>query len=88
MGGHQDNRQHFHHICRYQIKPLSDHNKIFNGLYAVRDIIGALQVRCPYDDTECGWTGQVNEVASHGNACMYKTIECNVEGCISVKGRT
>ena len=45
-----------------------------NPNYAVRDIIGALQVSCPFDDTECGWTGQVNEVAAHGNVCMYKTI--------------
>jgi hypothetical protein len=51
-----------------------------NPNYAMRDVIGELAVKCP-DSEECEWTGEVKDIESHGNTCMFKTIVCNVEGC-------
>ena len=48
--------------------------------YAMRDVIGELAVRCP-DSEECNWTGQVKDIESHGNTCMFKAIVCDVQGC-------
>ena len=48
--------------------------------YVVRDVIGELTVNCP-DSKECEWRGQVKDIDSHGNTCMFKTIVCDVEGC-------
>ena len=51
-----------------------------NPNYAMRDVIGELAVKCP-DSEECEWTGEVKDIESHGNTCMFKTIVCDVEGC-------
>ena len=51
-----------------------------NPNYIVREVIGGLSVRCP-DSEECEWNGQINDIDSHGNTCMFKTITCEVEGC-------
>ena len=51
-----------------------------NPNYIVREVIGGLSVRCP-DSEECEWNGQINDIDSHGNMCMFKTITCEVEGC-------
>ena len=47
----------------------------------VRELINGLQVRCPDGGTECNWTGRVDALDVHGSTCIYKTIECDVEGC-------
>ena len=59
-----------------------------NPNYVVKEIIDGLIVRCPYDGSnnddemgDCGWTGQVKDMESHGRLCDYKIIECNVKGC-------
>jgi len=52
-----------------------------NPNYAVRGIIDALDVSCPYGGGECGWNGKVGELQSHGDICMFKVIECGIEGC-------
>ena len=52
-----------------------------NPNYIVREVIGGLSVRCP-DSEECEWNGQINDIDSHGNTCMFKTITCDV--CISI----
>lgn len=39
------------------------------------------QVKCPDGGTECNWTGRVDALDVHGSTCIYKTIECDVEGC-------
>lgn len=52
-----------------------------NPNYEVRDITDVMQVRCPDGGEECEWTGQVKELCVHLNTCIYKTIECSVEGC-------
>lgn len=46
----------------------------------VRDLINSLTIRCPHG-TECNWTGRVDALDRHGSTCIYKTIECDVEGC-------
>ena len=51
-----------------------------NPNYAMRDVIGELAVKCP-DSEECEWTGEVKDIESHGNTCMFKTIVCDVEEC-------
>ena len=51
-----------------------------NPNYIVREVIGGLSVRCP-DSEECEWNGQINDIDSHGNTCMFKTITCDVQGC-------
>ena len=51
-----------------------------NPNYVVREIIDELQVHCP-NSTECNWMGRVKDLQGHDNTCMYKVIECNVEGC-------
>jgi len=53
-----------------------------NPNYVVRGIIDALDVTCPDGGDECGWKGKVGELQSHGDICMYKVIECGIEGCI------
>ena len=62
--------------CRADITATGPHPN-----FVVRDIINALQVRCPDGGTECNWTGRVDALDSHGNTCIFKTIECDVEGC-------
>ena len=52
-----------------------------NPNYAVRGIIDALDVSCPHGGGECGWKGKVGELRSHGKECLYKVIECGIEGC-------
>ena len=52
-----------------------------NPNYAVRGIIDALEVACPDGGGECGWKGKVGELQSHGDICMFKVIECGIEGC-------
>ena len=52
-----------------------------NPNYAVRGIIDSLEVSCPDGGGECGWKGKVGELQSHGDICMYKVIECGIEGC-------
>lgn len=49
--------------------------------YTVKDLINGLTVRCPDGGTECNWTGRVDALEVHGSTCIYKTIECDVEGC-------
>jgi len=51
-----------------------------NPNYVVREIIDALQVRCP-NSTECDWTGRVDGIDQHDSTCLYKIIECDVVGC-------
>ena len=51
-----------------------------NPNYVGREIIDALQVRCP-NSTECDWVGQVNNIDQHDSTCRYKIIECDVVGC-------
>ena len=48
--------------------------------YVVRDIIGALEIKCPNSD-ECNWTGLVKDLERHETTCMYQTMTCDVEGC-------
>jgi len=44
----------------------------------MRDVVGSLAVKqCPH----CNWMGQVNDIESHGNTCMFKIVTCDVEGC-------
>ena len=52
-----------------------------NPNYAVRGIIDALDVSCPHGGDECGWNGKVGELESHSSECLYKVIECGIEGC-------
>ena len=62
--------------CRADITATGPHPN-----FVVREIINGLQVRCPDGGTECNWTGRVDALDTHGNTCIYKTIECDVEGC-------
>lgn len=61
--------------CRTAVSSSSNPN------YAVRGIIDALDVSCPDGGAMCGWKGKVGELQSHGDICMYKVIECGIEGC-------
>lgn len=61
--------------CRANITDTGSHPN-----FVVRDIVNALQVQCP-DSAECNWTGRVDALDTHGSTCIYKIIECDVEGC-------
>ena len=52
-----------------------------NPNYVVRDIIDAMEVKCPDGGDKCEWTGHLKDLELHGNTCIYKTTECSVEGC-------
>ena len=57
--------------CRVTVKSS-------NPNFAMRDVVGSLALKqCP----DCNWTGQLKDLESHENTCMFKIVTCDVEGC-------